>query len=261
MFFATKPQTQSFKKVTYMTLTPGNHTLRFLGKPMSIFTHYLPAQKSTVKCLGEDCPICQNNRKLIVEKPETFRNEKGWSTKSYRHLLNVLDRTNVKVCPSCGEEVKKDHTNRYPGMCKCGAAISRDLPETPSNKVKLLNLSDTQAQVIGTVLVGVLDEDENVIDPTTFDLQITVIDSGGKGKTVVPVPLTNQNSPVEVTEDDLYNLEESGCITLSPSELSDTLRGVSLKDIWNARRSHGQSEESKPVDTTELESQISQLFS
>ncbi len=60
------------RKTEYLELVPGNSVIRIIDEDYySVETHFI--NKMSVVCLGEDCPVCKNNRRLILDNPDTFR--------------------------------------------------------------------------------------------------------------------------------------------------------------------------------------------
>ena len=133
---APKAQYDSKKKL-YLKLAQGQTIIRILeDKAEKFYTHYI--NNSTVQCLGDDCPVCQGNRVIYTEHPNDFRDIKGYSPKVQKFLINVMDRTLVKVCPTCGAENPKAG-NAFPVTCSCGVVIA---PVVEFNKEDLYDLED-----------------------------------------------------------------------------------------------------------------------
>src|SRR3989304_9172302 len=97
-----KPVFHSDIKKTLFVDLSGTATVRILTEGyLPVDTHYIPSSRATLRCLGEDCPICTSNRALIMQYPETFRDEPKYTPKRVVNLVTVLDKTPVKVC-ECG---------------------------------------------------------------------------------------------------------------------------------------------------------------
>jgi hypothetical protein len=236
MFFTTKPEQKNtkFEKTEFMRFEPGVHLVRILGEPKGMYSHYLPNARISIKCLLEDCPICKNNRQLMMENPENFRNIKGWSPRQYRHYFNVLDKTLVKVCPNCNTEVSRTGSN-FPASCPaCNAIIPQTVKEAPSGKVKLASISDTNASLINTQAQGYLDSLGDSANISDFTFMFTVIRSDNK-KTILPSVASTANDGIVVEQEKLYSMDKA-LVSLTEDEIKDVLKGISLKDIFAARR-------------------------
>jgi len=140
---------RTFEKPLYLNLDFGVHRIRLLTEQTRIWTHFLRGKGGTkglgvtIRCLGSDCPICQNNKVIKMSNPDGFRDVAGYNSSSPRYYFNVLDRTLVKVCPQCQTENKQDIAENFPAMCKSCQTMIMDVEPLPSNKVKILNLADT----------------------------------------------------------------------------------------------------------------------
>ena len=106
MSFADIPEEggREFKPNQFVKITAGVPLrLRILDKKaLHTEKHFLPNQKVSVLCLGDDvCPICINNQKLMRANPDVSpRQLKGLIFRQNRYLVNVLNRTLVKRTPS-----------------------------------------------------------------------------------------------------------------------------------------------------------------
>lgn len=87
-----------FKKVEYLKTDPGQYLIRFLTPTKKYYTHYF--NRNSVACLGEGCPVCENNKKIIFEHPDDFRTVAGYSPKRERFFANVLYEDKVYVLSS-----------------------------------------------------------------------------------------------------------------------------------------------------------------
>lgn len=246
-----------FTKPTFLSLTLGTHIVRFLeATSQARFdeAHFLitPTGKTTIKCLGDECPVCQNNRKLYLSDTKNYRNLKGYSAKSDKYTLNVLDRTLVKVCTNCQTETKKSGSG-YPPTCYSCQALIANVPETPSNKVKLLQLSRTAAQQLNDIENTMVDRDRNPIPLTSYDIVFSVSNINGK-KTATPIPASSNNDVVDVPEE-LF-LDKDVIISFSVPEIQDLLKGISLKDIFLARKPTTP-EEATPSESADSDDDIS----
>lgn len=261
MFFTTKPETKNtkFEKTEFMRFDHGVYNVRIVSNPVGMFSHYVPSAKISIKCLQEDCPICKNNRQLMIENPDNFRNIKGWNPRQFRHYFNVLDITPVKVCENCGNEITRSGNN-FPSSCSaCNAIIPHTVKESPSLKIKLASISDTNATLINTQAQGFIDNLGDSFRLSDFIVMFTVIKSDGK-KTIIP-SLTPSQFSGEIDESKLYDSSKA-LVTLTSEEIVDTLKGISLKDIYAARRmkSGEDTEDSVVTDLLSANKAVEELF-
>jgi hypothetical protein len=265
-------ETRTFEKTNFMRLDQGTHIVRFIDAPedaVTILTHFVMG-KYTIVCPGEDCPVCASNKQLIYAFPDNFRDQKGYSPKVTGFLVNVLDRTVAKVC-SCGAEVKAGGPkNTYPPTCpECNTFI-HDITPKPLNVVKVLKFGVQLATQLNTIERATCDPEGNPIGINNFDLVLSV--EGVKQKKVItPIPTGNRDV-VDIPEELKQNLDNA-MIKLSSHELSELLNGVSLKDIYTARRNSQRLDEIKNVvseavtgtsevdkDTEEIRDALSKLL-
>lgn len=266
MSFADVRTPTVYKKSQYLRLDVGEHTVRILDESATaVDTHYLISRggRATVKCLGDDCPICAINAQLKLEHPGTYRTAQGYSPISRRHSFNVLDRTEAKTCPKC-QAVTKPRGGRYPSTCpECGSFIS-DVKEEPINKVFLVTISDTVAKDLNRISKLYRDADGEPLPLTGYDVTIAV-EQGAKGKEMTVIAQPQRNDPVEVTEE-LFD-PTTAITSLSKDEIIEFMRGVSIRDIYVARNkkedvgSVGAKEEAKVAEVSkDAEDMIKKLF-
>lgn len=255
----------TFEKPNYFYFDYGQHYVRILPKiTKKIYTHWIQG-KGTLECIGDDeCPICENNKRLMAEHPETFRNISGWRARTERHYVNVLDRTPVKVCPNCQFEIKKDVTGGFPPVCKKCETFVTEIPVIISNKVKVANLNKSNADEINGYNESVLDKDGNPLGIENFDFMFLVTrGAGANRKSISVMPEPERNDKVEIPDDALNNLENVS-IRLTSDEMMHYLKGISLKDIFSARRTATldtvESEDLEPETVDDIKSEIDALF-
>lgn len=224
---------KTFEKTRFLNLTLGEHTVRCLSKYQT-HIHYIPFHKSSITCLGEECPICANNKKIIMEHPKDFKEITGWLPRQPRHYFNVVDRTLVKVCPNCQEENKRGINGQFPAACVgCNTFLPADTPIHPSDKVKVLSISETNKERLRMAELSNLDQEGNVISLDKSDLIVRAAIINGKKD--ISLLTTKNTDVVTVPEEFWYDLKNV-TITLTPEEVIDHLKGVTLKDIFTARR-------------------------
>lgn len=221
------PGKSKYRKTEFLKLTEGEHKVRILDNmETKHYTHYIGF--AYIKCLGDECPICQNNKKIIYEHPEDFRDVKGWNPRRDRYYINVMDKTAVKVCPKCGTEnpVTAD-------ICSaCGSVLGE---AAPVNKVKVLTGSRSFFEDLKVLSKTVRNEQDEILPINTYDW-ILVTRGKMREKTTSPSPrLIGQPTSPEFNPEDLYNLEDV-VIKLSPEEMLDVFNGTALKDIFAMRR-------------------------
>jgi hypothetical protein len=224
----------TYKKVEFIDLPQGQSVIRlFSTKFFRHYVHYL--NNAYVLCLEDECPICKNNFKLMTEFPDNFREVKGWSRRNERYAVNVLDRTMVKICPSCGTEIKKE-SGTFPAICTkkgCNAVIA-NVPETKLDKVKVISKGPTFKDQIVALNTSVLDDVGNPIPITNYDITVN-IKGTGKETVMTLIPYPNKNEPVDIDESKLYDLTKT-VLTLTAPELVELQQGISVKDILAARK-------------------------
>jgi ferredoxin-like protein FixX len=229
----------TFTKIAFLNFDLGIHRVRLLPPEKLIWTHYLPG-KATIQCLGSECPICHSNKKIQAEHPDDYYDVHGYYPSQKRHYINVLDRTEVKICPNCGYENSKDTVNKFNSSCiKCGTIIV-SAEEKVSNKIKVANLSETAASQIEAHNLSILGEDGTPVGIENYDVLFMVTQTGGgqgkrAKKSITPMPDSKSNDVVELNKEDYFDLSKT-VIKLEPDEIMTIMSGVSLKDIFAGRK-------------------------
>jgi hypothetical protein len=100
-------------------------------------------------------------------------------------------------------------------------------------KVKVLSRGVTLFDQFDAINNAVLDESGERVGLTGYDITL-VISGVGKEKTITPI--TGQTTPAPVVDEALLYDLDNVTIKLTATELVDLMRGVSLKDIFSARR-------------------------
>lgn len=246
-----------YKKTEFMKMTDGNsYTVRILEpKSKKVFSHFL-AKKYSVECPGDDCPMCKRNSEIYARDDKNYYKDPDYVSRQKRYYVNVLDKTEVKTCGKCGAE----YTNLNKSVCDCGEV----LPEpAPSNKVKVLSKGPTVFEdQLNVYHKSIVDEQKEIIGINNYDIQIVVSGRGKDTKTTV-IPQPHRNSPVPEGLE-LYDLDTL-TIKLEPEEMLDVNRGVSLKDVFAARKAEQEIEfGDDPVSddvANEVQDQVNKLFS
>lgn len=248
-----------FKKVQYLKIIP-NVTIRvrILDKEATlIFKHYLPKQGISVVCLGDECPICIQNKKLITEHQGIPTSQiKGYLPRSARHSVNVLNRTLVKITED-GEVVYPDVYGKFPKTSQSGKDITK-LQANPLNRVEVLERGNNLFQQLNAYNLNVVDEADNPVGIWNYDV---VISATGAGRDMVTnaIPQPQKNDVVEVPEEDKYDLKNIS-LTLSVDEMWKVLSGVSLTDIFSARRGEEGTDEVEDALESAVDESIESLF-
>jgi hypothetical protein len=251
-FQLTQRQISTFKKLDYFNQEPGKHYIRFLEPTESaavIPFHYFVAKKTSLQCLGEDCPVCKNNRRLLIENPgKKWKEIEGLVSTSDRYAINILDRTMVKICPKteCQAEVKADFTGRFPGTCPYCNSILNQAMAKESGKVKVLSLPRTVAELISDLEAAQLDEAGNPVPVTSYDFELLIMQKGNKRETIPQV--SRERCDVVEIDKEFYFDTSKAVIKLELAEMDDFLKGTALTDIF-AKRSAGKETEVAENDT------------
>jgi hypothetical protein len=264
---------KTFKKTVFFTPELGSHYIRFLSpsqKASKTPQHYLAGSRTSVKCLGDECPICENNRILFAENPgKRFIEIKGLNLPSTYAHINILDKTPVKICPNadCGHEVKADMMGKFPTVCPYCISPQKqtllvDVKPSPSGKVKVMSLSKTLAGQVDTQESGVLDAEGNPLPLTSYDYEIFVVPNGDK-KSIVFKPHPEMNGVENVPEEMFFDTENS-VLTLTRDEIISLMKGTQLRDIFAARKTADtkatESVEKVPLSQEEIQKKISELM-
>lgn len=239
----------NFKKNKWYSWATGYNFMRILGEPHFVATHRINGWE--VKCLGDDCPVCQDNARLWTEFGREAPKHDGFLQTSRKAYFNVIDRTVGKICPNteCGVEVKKVR-GAFPTACpKCSTMLVSVEPQK-LNIIRIVGVSanpNTVDKKTGEVtrygafnkIVNVRSQilDENG-DPRSFDTYDFCFNSVGEGmerRSEPEVPETLNIEPVEYNVEDLFDL--SRCYTtLTADEIQQARRGVQFRDIFAARK-------------------------
>lgn len=253
----TESEKKSFDRPTYLSFTFGQHLVRILGDFHKVYTHWVKRANVVLECLGDDCPICLNNKRIIADNPDNFAKAPQWLPRSERHYMNVLDRTDVKICAECQAEVKKEASGKFPAVCSEGHLIV-EAEVQPSNKVKVANISKTNALRLKDHQLSTLDENGEPVGLENFDV-VFMVTRGTERKDIVPMPVSANNDKVEVPADALYDLDNV-LVKLDSEEIIQLLKGVALRDIFLARR--GEDMEEKAVEASEeVQKALDELYS
>lgn len=219
------------KKTRFFDATPGSHIIRILDPKATIFkTHWVG--KYRVSCLGDECPICKyKNESEVDEYPEVTALRLSFA-------VNILDRTQVKICPKCGNVIKA-RGYKFPDACtneSCGYVLAQVKSE-PLNKVVVLT---SGVRLFRDQLSEIYNQ---LGDLRLFDIRLTVAGTG-RDRTMIAEPLPENNDEVKVPESEKYNLDEVP-LELSADEIvSLWVDGKPLADIFRDRNKKQSDEKS-----------------
>lgn len=250
----------NYRRTEFIDLPVGSSYVRFLDPEEKVYaTHF--THNATFECLGEECPICKNNQKMFFEHGKEAPKMQGFVSQRQVGYINVLDRTPVKICPNpeCQHEVKKNGVNFPPACPKCNASLA-GVQAKPLDKVKMMAKGKKVFDQLALADVSVLDEvTQTPIGFNNYDFEVIVI--GGNTPPVLKA-LPERNDKVEVPEEMLFDADKA-IIHLNADEITDLLRGVSLKDILKARgpESNPAVEGSKDPIDGQVADAINTLFS
>lgn len=243
-----------FNKPVYLKTTPGKHVIRILqAEARKYYSHWISG--TSIECLGDDCPQCQLNDSILVEVNNKYadaKNVTGFSYRQARGVVNVLDRTPVKICVKCQDEMKAIN-NVWPAACRLCGTLTNEVEITTSGKVKLLSKADIVFAQIGSFDGSVLDEDGNALGLMDFDLNLITV-----GNNTVADP-TSTIDKVSVPDDALFDLEKAS-IRLDKDEMLQRIRGVSLKDIFSARNVETSVAVESSGSTAAIEARVDEIF-
>lgn len=236
--------------------------LRILDKKaLHTEKHFLPSQKVSILCLGDDvCPICINNQKLIRANPDVSpRQLKGLIFRQNRYLVNVLNRTQVKR--TVGGDIVFSSGGQFPTHAPLTGELLVDIQPEALDRVEILERGPTLFSQLNAISSQVTDEAGNPRPLTAYDVVIMATGHGRKMTTNV-IPYPNNDDEIAVPDEDRYALETIG-IRLSPEEITKLVNGVALRDIFEQRRDAEESDilkEEAVVVGDDVKASIETLF-
>jgi hypothetical protein len=264
MSFAEIPERKEFgefKQTYFLKVIPNVPTrIRILDDhAYRVYKHFIPSQRVSIVCLGEDeCPVCIQNRKLIDASPGVpYSRLDGFISKQNRYLVNVYNRTEVKITPE-GNVVYPKMNGLFPAAHD-GVDITQIKPQ-PLNRVEVLERGVTLFGQFNAIYESVVDQETGEpLGLNNFDLVLT---ASGKGRNmnIAVIPAVQFNDEVSVDPEDLYALEAVP-LQLSPDETWRLLNGEQLRDILEHR--HAEDAElvsAEKVVAGELDSDTLNLF-
>lgn len=246
-----------FRQVYFTKIIPGVTTrLRILDrKAHHVVKHWIPNQRISVLCLGDDCPICQNNDRLIRENPDTSPYDiDGFISRQNRYMTNVYNRTLVKKTED--GEIVYPRDGNFPTNAPESGVLITDIEPAPLNRVEVLERGPELFKQFNNISNAISDEAGNPIGIWNYDI---VISASGRGLNMVTnvIPYQNHNEDLEIPEEQLYNLEDVPLV-LEPEEIERVLRGVSLRDIFSARREGETADSGLDDEAVEVEEDVAE---
>ena len=255
---------RDFKPTRFLKIIPGYPVrVRVLNRSaFRVAKHYLPKQRISVLCLGEECPICANNRKLVESHPgENYSDIPGIIGKQNRFLVNVLNRTKVKTTPT-EKVVYAGSDGKFPNQHPETGEDLSSIKAVPQNTIEVLERGSKLFAQLNGIHDTIRDDDGNKIGLTNFDV-ILIATGKGKQMEVSAVAQPQFNDKVEILPEDMYDLEKVP-MKLSAGEIDKVLSGVSLQDVFEARKEGTPEKEELEhvaVDVAEeIEDNIEKLF-
>ncbi len=215
------------KKIEFLDLSSASVVRILDSHPYRVESHFF-MPKTSVECLGDECPVCDVNKKIYAGNPEGFRDDPNYHARSVRYFVNVLDRTMSRTCAKCSAEIKN---LSVPSCPKCNEMIM-STPIKPLNRVKILGKGVQLFEQLNAIEASVLNQEGAPLGLTAYD--ITLVPSGsGKKLTITPIPDKSANDVVSVEEK--FELTKA-IMKLTREEMIDLQKGVSVKDIFTARK-------------------------
>lgn len=212
---SSKPKTRGKFGSDYVRISSDHQTtVRVLdARPEVMWSHFVPrghhafpganaGKGMSFTCLGFDaCPICAWN------KSQKSKDESTKDVLNARRLytFNVLDRTQVTVCPDC--EVEHYETNNlYPSECECGTDLT-SVEVVPRNRIQIMQKGKRIVDQFKS-----FEEEEELGDLRGYDIKL---DTRGTGTDVMTNCIPKQKSKVDMKaivgddwESKLYDIKE-----------------------------------------------------
>lgn len=253
---------RQIKRTLYTKIVPGYPLrIRILDSSAhGVVKHFLPKQKISVLCSGDDCPVCLHNKKLVEQNPNVPWNEiPGIYNRQSRHLVNILNRTLVKRVGE-NEVYYANREGKFPTMTDKGVDLTSIEPEH-LNTVEILEKGPTLFRQFNVIDSSFRNESGEKIGITNFDIFLT---AEGKGKNTVTtaMPATQYSDEVSVPDEEKHDVNNAS-IVFSKDEIWKLLDGVPTKDIFEARKASAvrESSDAALTDTAvEMEKSLEEFF-
>jgi hypothetical protein len=250
----------TFRKLEYIELGEGQHLVRIIENPAKKFyVHFVGF--TYIQCLGDECPICENNKKLMFEHSKDFRTQKDWKPRTERFYVNVLDKTRVKICGNCSAEVKNLNVTACP---KCNSMLTGEVQ--PLNKIKVLAKGKTVFDDFNILSSTIHTDNGDEVDITNYDWMLIVRGAGKDTTTTIsPRYAPGLEAPENLGDKELFDLENSVAL-LTREEMIDVLGGAQLKEVFAMRRATKEAAKAvalnagDPVLMNDIQTSIANLF-
>jgi len=200
----------------FIRFTPDHTTIiRVLDEtPVISWSHFVPRKHTAFPnanagkgmsfiCPGRDiCPICDWNKK---QQPADGSKPKNLLNSRKVYTFNILDRTNVVTCPSCGvDHYEKDKSGFTDECVDCSASLA-DVEAGPRNKIQVFQKGIRVAEQF-------ISFEDEFGDIRSYDIKLDTRGSGDSISTIcVPKPPTDLNLEEilgENWQESLYNIKE-----------------------------------------------------
>lgn len=260
-----RDRTTDFNRPVFLRLHEGTPvTVRILDSyAEKVLKHWINSSKTSVLCLGDDCPICQQNDTIRRENPKTFQKIKGYIPVQRRWMVNVLDRTPVIKDEETSEEYYSVK-GKFPTVTRDGERSLVNLQPSPSNTIKILERGQTLFELLAVIHADSVEEHgEEVGGITKFDVKL-VPAGNGTDMVISAIPQAKNDDIAPILEQNNltpYVLSAVG-IELTPDEVTNVVRGVSIRDIFAARRAKDESDSDKELkgSLSDLSDKVATLF-
>lgn len=214
---------KEFRKTQYLMLKPGKYTIRILDEvETKVYGHWFMG-RGWLECLGDECPVCQNNKKILFEHPEDYRDVDGWNPRRARFFLNVFDKAD--------------------------------------NTVKVLGSGPQLIEDLKVMSQSVRTEQDERVDHRMYDWELTVRGEG-RDKEVTPAyRYFGKETKIDYNPEDKFDL--SNCmIKVSAEEMLDVFNGASLKDVFAMRKAKKQSQADAVISdiSADIQDAVDEVF-
>jgi hypothetical protein len=252
-----------FKKTKFFVWQPGQHRFRILEDSAPLFQCYWFG-RGFIQANDFDDPQATLNRRIKLENPDNFKTVKGYKQIQDRYYMNVLDLTPVKICPNCEAEVKSVN-GTFPATCPaCTVGVVANIEAEPLKQVRVLTGGKTLFEQFPTTESKFLDENDEPIDIRAYDCIMHVVGVGSNRSSVVVADTDEDENPrqypIEVPPEDLFNIY--GIVPkVTDEEMEELIRGVSLSDIFAARKEADETDEDAPkADPEQVKKKVDDIF-
>lgn len=230
--------------------------------------HWINKQKVSLLCLGDICPICEQNDQIRGENPKNFRKIKGYIPVQYRYLVNVLDRTPVVIDPETEEEYQA-HQGQFPLVTSDAERSLAGIDPQPSNTIKILERGKTLFENFLAIHreTGAFDAEGELESGglTTFDIKMVTLGAGmDMAISVIPLLTNNEDvAPILEEKELVPHILSTVGLLLSADEVEQVaFAGVSLSDIFAARNadSDAESDETTTETLADVSESVKEMF-